>query len=107
MRVLLSACIAGVAIVGLAVAGAAAPTGPTPADILTSYSDIAHAMYEDSLITAKTLQGAVNAFLADPTEAKLLAARNAWKAARVPYSQSEGFRFGNAIVDGWEGKVNN
>jgi len=85
---------------------AAPAAGPTPADVLTSYGDIAHAMYEDSLTTAKTLQGAINALIADPTEAKLVAARNAWKAARVPYLQSEGFRFGNAIVDGWEGKVN-
>jgi putative iron-regulated protein len=34
------------------------------------------------------------------------AARTAWLAARVPYQQTEAFRFGNAIVDGWEGKVN-
>ena len=27
-------------------------------------------------------------------------------AARVPYQQTEVFRFGNAIVDDWEGKVN-
>ena len=30
----------------------------------------------------------------------------AWIAARVPYQQSEAFRFGNAMVDDWEGKVN-
>src|SRR5882672_9870722 len=108
MRTLLSTCIAGVALIAMAADGtAAAAAGPTPADVLTSYGDIAHAMYEDSLNTAKTLQSAVVAFLADPTPAKLSAARDAWKAARVPYSQSEGFRFGNAIVDGWEGKVNN
>src|SRR5882672_6252072 len=108
MRTLLSTCIAGVALIAMAADGtAAAAAGPTPADVLTSYGDIAHAMYEDSLNTAKTLQSAVVAFLADPTPAKLSAARDAWKAARVPYSQSEGFRFGNAVVDGWEGKVNN
>ena len=107
MRAFLSACLAGVSLIGLAASSAAAPVaGPTPAQVLTAYGDIAHAMYEDSLATAKTLQTAINAFLADPTDAKLLAARNAWKAARVPYLQSEGFRFGNAIVDGWEGKVN-
>ena len=36
----------------------------------------------------------------------LAAARDAWKAARVPYQQTEGFRFGNSVVDDWEGKVN-
>ncbi len=30
----------------------------------------------------------------------------AWLAARPAYQQSEVFRFGNAIVDDWEGKVN-
>ena len=34
------------------------------------------------------------------------AAKKAWLAARVPYQQTEAFRFGNAIVDDWEGKVN-
>src|SRR3546814_1956438 len=34
------------------------------------------------------------------------AARAAWVAARVPYQQTEVFRFGNPIVDDWEGKVN-
>ncbi len=52
------------------------------------------------------MQAAVDAFLADPTDETLAAARDAWKAARVPYQQSEGYRFGNAIVDDWEGEVN-
>jgi len=75
-------------------------------DVLTTYSDIAHAKYEDSLMTAKDLQAAVKEFLAKPTEANLAAAKDAWRAARVPYQQTEGYRFGNAIVDDWEGKVN-
>ena len=36
----------------------------------------------------------------------MLAARAAWVAARIPYMQTEAFRFGNTIVDDWEGKVN-
>ncbi len=79
---------------------------PEPAAIITTYENIALAMYSDALAAAKNLQSAVDAFLADPTQEKLVAARNAWKAARVPYMQSEGYRFGNAIVDDWEGRVN-
>jgi len=90
----------------LSPAHAAPAPGPAAAVVLTVYGDIAQAMYEDSLNTAKALQTSVVAFLADPTAAKLNAARAAWKAARVPYSQTEGYRFGNAIVDEWEGKVN-
>jgi putative iron-regulated protein len=33
-------------------------------------------------------------------------AKAAWLAARGPYQQSEVFRFGNPIVDEWEGRVN-
>ena len=75
-------------------------------DVLSHYADLAHAKYEDSLISARTLQGAVNQFVAEPTEANLANAKDAWLAARVPYQQSEVYRFGNAIVDDWEGKVN-
>ena len=79
---------------------------PAPAAIVTTYSDIAHAMYEDSLVRAKALSAAVDALLADPSDATLKAARQAWIAARVPYQQTEGLRFGNPIVDDWEGRVN-
>ncbi|HSI42488.1 MAG TPA: imelysin family protein [Xanthobacteraceae bacterium] len=87
-------------------AGAQGAATPKPRDILVTYADIAEAMYGDSLATAKELQSAVNAFIAAPTDDTLAKAKTAWKAARVPYQQSEGFRFGNAIVDDWEGKVN-
>ena len=97
------ALVAVVAIVALpASAFAAASEG----DVLSHYADLAHAKYEDSLITARALQGAVNQFIAEPTEANLANAQGAWLAARVPYQQSEVYRFGNAIVDDWEGKVN-
>ena len=75
-------------------------------DVLSYYADLAHAVYEDSLIAARDLQGSVNQFIADPTEDNLADARSVWRAARVPYQQSEVYRFGNAIVDDWEGKVN-
>lgn len=74
--------------------------------ILETYADIAHAAYADSLTTAKALQQAVDRLLAAPSEETLDAARQAWLAARVPYQQTEAYRFGNAIVDDWEGKVN-
>ena len=75
-------------------------------EVLTTYADIAQAKYEDSLTTAKALQAAVEALIANPSEDSLAAAKEAWLAARVPYQQTEVYRFGNAIVDDWEGKVN-
>ncbi|GAA6163499.1 imelysin family protein [Pelagimonas sp. KU-00592-HH] len=74
--------------------------------VLEHYADIAAAKYADSLTTAQALQAAVDALLADPNEASLAAAKDAWLASRVPYQQTEVYRFGNAIVDDWEGKVN-
>ncbi|SHH41240.1 putative iron-regulated protein [Cognatiyoonia sediminum] len=76
------------------------------AAILDNYADIAQAGYEDSLATAQVLQAAVNALVESPSAENLEAAKAAWLAARVPYQQTEVFRFGNAIVDDWEGKVN-
>ncbi len=76
------------------------------ADVLDNYADIAEAKYADSLSTAVALQTAVNALVADPSAENLQAAKKAWLAARVPYQQTEVYRFGNAIVDDWEGKVN-
>ncbi|MEE4379874.1 MAG: imelysin family protein [Candidatus Competibacteraceae bacterium] len=79
---------------------------PTAQDILSHYADMAHAKYEDSLTTAQELAKAIDQLLAEPSEANLKTAQSAWKAARVPYQQTEVYRFGNAIVDDWEGKVN-
>jgi len=76
------------------------------ADVLDTYADIAEANYADSLTAAQALQDAVNALIASPSAATMQAARAAWLEARVPYQQTEVFRFGNAIVDDWEGKVN-
>ncbi|WP_298838217.1 imelysin family protein [uncultured Roseobacter sp.] len=74
--------------------------------VLDTYADIAEAAYSDSLISAQRLQMSVNTLLDQPSAETLEAAKSAWLAARVPYQQTEVFRFGNAIVDDWEGRVN-
>ena len=78
----------------------------SPQGVIENYSNIALAKYEDSLTTAKSLQEAIEAFLASPDAKTQQAAKDAWLASRVPYQQSEVYRFGNAIVDAWEGRVN-
>ena len=83
-------------------AGAAADK----AGVVETYADIAQAMYEDALLEARELERRVDALLADPGPDTLRAARTAWMNARVPYMHTEVYRFGNAIVDDWEGKVN-
>ena len=74
--------------------------------IVDSYTKIAYATYEDSLISAKSLRNAIDYFLSNPTSENLSLAKSAWLASRIPYQQTEVFRFGNTIVDNWEGKVN-
>ncbi|OLP45206.1 imelysin family protein [Rhizobium oryziradicis] len=85
---------------------APATPAPTPDAVLKHYADVAEAKYSDSLTTAKTLDAAIDALLAKPSKSTLNKARAAWIKARVPYQQSEVYRFGNKIVDDWEGKVN-
>ena len=77
-----------------------------PAAIVKHYAEIAHAKFSDSLDAAKALDAAVDALIAKPSDETLKAAREAWLKARVPYQQTEAYRFGNPIVDDWEGKVN-
>ena len=89
---------------GTAVPALADPVDP--AAVVATYADIALAGYEDSLTLAVALGKAVDALVAQPSPTTLAAARAAWIAARVPYQQTEAFRFGNPAVDEWEGKVN-
>ncbi len=74
--------------------------------VVGHYATLVSAVFGDALSTAKALQQAVDALLAEPNDANLKAARAAWIAARAPYMQSEVFRFGNPVVDDWEGQLN-
>jgi putative iron-regulated protein len=96
----------GVAGLSLANLTAAQAQSPNIAEVLKTYADIAEAGYQDSLVRAKELQAAVDALIATPSPETQAKAKDAWIAARVPYQQTEVYRFGNRIVDDWEGKVN-
>ncbi|MBL8566634.1 MAG: peptidase [Hyphomicrobiaceae bacterium] len=100
------ATLAAAAPLLLAVTTHAGAAAPTPAAVLTAYADIAAAGYADAHAAAKKLQAAIDTLIAKPSDKTLAAARGAWVAARPSYQQTEAFRFGNKIVDDWEGKVN-
>ncbi len=93
-----------VALLGLFAVPARA--APDAAAVVAHYADLAEAIYGDSHLAARKLQASVDAFLVHPTPERLADARAAWKTARVPYLQSEGFRFANTVVDDWEPRVN-
>lgn len=96
----------GISLTALASGLGLSAQAQSAAEVLTTYADIAEAGYQDSLTAARRLDGAIDALIAAPSATTLQAARAAWIAARVPYQQTEVFRFGNAIVDDWEGRVN-
>jgi putative iron-regulated protein len=100
----LRAALAVMATTLAALPAAAAP--PTAADVAKTYADIAEAGYQDSLAAARQLKTAIDALLKVPSQDNLAAARKAWIEARVPYMQTEAYRFGNKIVDDWEPRVN-
>ncbi len=86
--------------------GTAFATQITEQQVVEHYADVAHAVFADSLTTAKTLNVKIDEFLTAPSAAKLEEVKQAWLNSRVPYQQSEVFRFGNAVVDDWEGQLN-
>ena len=99
---------AALALLAASVAFTAAPVraATDPAAVVKHYAELAEAKFQDSLTTAQALDKAIDALIAKPSDETLKAARAAWIKARVPYQQTEVYRFGNPIVDEWEGKVN-
>jgi len=78
--------------------------------VVERYAALVNENYTDAVAKARVLRAAVDAFVADPTEAKLTAARTAWLEARPAYGQSEAFRFYGGPIDdedtGPEGRIN-
>ncbi len=68
------------------------------------------AAYDTTIESATELQTAIDAFVADPTEETLQAAKDAWFAGREVYGPTEAFRFYDGPIDnpddGPEGQIN-
>ncbi|WP_108125632.1 imelysin family protein [Saccharospirillum mangrovi] len=97
--------IAPVAVCTLVI-GVAQAAAPSKEDIVAQYADVALATYQASLDSAQDLERSIDRFLDKPSARRLNAARDAWIEAREDYQQSEVFRFGNPVVDDWEGQLN-
>jgi putative iron-regulated protein len=67
--------------------------------VVATYAAIAEASYGDALATAQALESALTAYVAAPSEETLATARQAYLDARVPYRQTEGFRFYGGPID--------
>jgi putative iron-regulated protein len=105
-RIAVAAVVAGV------VAGACGDgeDGTSEQDVVDAYAEGVHAMYSESLESARAMDEAIDAFVADPTADTLDAAKQAWLTARDDYGPTEAFRFYGGPIDdeetGVEGLVN-
>lgn len=102
-RTLSSALLAAASIVCPLTTAWAAPDEKAVAE---QFARAGEAKFADALAAAQALDAAIQDFLKAPDEDKLTAARAAWVKARVPYLRAEVYRFGNPVVDDWEGRVN-
>jgi putative iron-regulated protein len=71
--------------------------------IAESYANLVLATYDDAIAAAQELDKAVDRLLATPGTETLGEARARWRAARIPYSYSEAFRFYGGPIDGEDG----
>src|SRR5262249_17493119 len=74
--------------------------------VVADYAVLVDVGYEDALDRARFLAGAIDTFLGEPSEESLARARQAWMDARVPYTQTEAFRFYDGPIDAVEGRIN-
>jgi putative iron-regulated protein len=73
-------------------------------EFVENYANIVLASYEDSMNKLNELKVAVDNFVDNPDAGKFQAAKNAWKASREPYGQTEAYRFYDGPIDGAEGE---
>jgi putative iron-regulated protein len=111
-----AAIIASVGITAGSLGGVVAPATAMAASeedllaVATTYADLVSASYAASIESATALRDVIDAFVADPTEETLQAAKDQWLAARDDYGPTEAFRFYDGPIDnpidGPEGQIN-
>jgi len=89
-----------------ACSSSSAPAPDTTTPVVHQYAVNLEATYEDSLTLAKSLETAVDAFVAAPSAAGLTACQQAWIAAHRRYGQGEYSRFYGGPIDQTQGGIN-
>ena len=110
MRKILSlAIIASVAVLA-GVACASPSEQVSKRAVIEVYATGVHALYTQSVNSARQMDAAIDAFIADPTPSTLESAKRAWLRARDDYGPTEAFRFYGGPIDneedGPEGLIN-
>ena len=81
----------------------------TKQEVIETYASGVHALYSESLASAREMDQAISVFLADPNPSTLEAAKRSWLRARDDYGPTEAFRFYSGPIDdedGPEGLIN-
>jgi putative iron-regulated protein len=80
---------------------------PDPAldrsEVVSTYSSMVFAGYQDAMIDAQNLEQAINTFVADPTESNFEMTKEMWLVSRESYGPTEAFRFANGPIDAEDG----
>jgi len=76
------------------------------ADVIQKYAGRVYQDYDRAYKDAVNLQKNIAAFLADPSEANLQAAKVSWLVSRDSYGQTEAFRFYEGPIDFADGEGN-
>src|SRR5687767_4851207 len=80
------------------------------APVIDHHTAVVRATYAESIARAQTMQTAIVAFIAAPSDETQEAAKQAWLVAREPYGETEAFRFYDGPIDnpedGPEGQLN-
>jgi putative iron-regulated protein len=88
----------------------AGPDDDARGQVVEHYAAGVHASYQASLESATAMDEAIDAFVADPTDETMEAAKQAWLSARDDYGLTEAFRFYGGPIDneenGPEGLIN-
>lgn len=88
------------------VASSASDLESLKTQFLQNYAQNIYLNYQDAYTHAIALKTAVDAFLLAPDAAKLEQAKTAWIEARIPYAQSEAYRFYDGPIDTPEPHLN-
>jgi putative iron-regulated protein len=98
--------VAGLCLSGAACKGSGARDPELAGRVVRRHADLALQSYDAAAAAARELQRAVDAFASAPSTPGLEVARRAWRAARVPYTRTEAFRFYGGPIDAVEPLVN-
>ena len=71
--------------------------------VVAQYARLVEANYADTVTAARRMDVLINAFLAKPSAGGLDEAREAWRAARWWYGQTEAYRFYGGPIDARDG----